>query len=106
MAPELVDLGLVTDALWTDFDQDGRLNLIVVGEWMPVTFFRNEAGRADQRNRNHSVTDSTTGWWNTLVADDFDQDGDPDYIVGNLGLNSKYKASADRTGLSVHERLR
>ena len=93
IAPELTDIGLVTDVLWTDFDQDNQLDLIVVGEWMPITFLRNEGGTfADVTEATQLPT--TTGWWNTLVADDFDQDGDPDYIVGNLGLNSKYKASA------------
>ena len=92
VAPPLTEIGLVTDALWTDFDQDDQLDLIVVGEWMPITFLRNEDGTfADVTETTQLPT--TTGWWNTLVADDFDQDGDPDYIVGNLGLNSKYKAS-------------
>ena len=93
VAPQLIDLGLVTDALWTDFDRDNRLDLIVVGEWMPITFFRNDGERLTNVTEATQLP-NTTGWWNTLVADDFDQDGDPDYIVGNLGLNTKYKASA------------
>ena len=92
VAPGLIDVGLVTDALWTDFDQDGQVDLIVVGEWMPITFFRNEGGTFADVTETTQLP-PTTGWWNTLVADDFDQDGDPDYIIGNLGLNSEYKAS-------------
>ena len=92
VAPELHALGLVTDALWTDFDQDTQPDLIVVGEWMPITFFRNQGGTFTKVTQATQLP-NTVGWWNTLVADDFDQDGDPDYIVGNLGLNSKYKAS-------------
>ena len=93
IAPELVDIGLVTDALWTDFNQDQQLDLIVVGEWMPITFFRNEGGKLTEATADTRLP-ITTGWWNTLVAEDFDQDGDLDYLAGNLGLNSKYKASA------------
>ena len=92
-APGLIDVGMVTDALWTDFDQDGQLDLIIVGEWMPITFLRNEGDKFTNVTETTQLP-NTTGWWNTLVADDFDQDGDPDYIVGNLGLNTKYQASA------------
>ncbi len=91
VAPTLTELGLVTDAQWTDYNQDGTLDLVVVGEWMPITFFRNEDG---QFVKATELT-HTTGWWNCLLAGDFDEDGDPDYIVGNLGLNSRYHASAD-----------
>ena len=94
VAPDLIELGLVTDAQWTDYDQDGMIDLIVVGEWMPITFFRNEGGRFTNFTESTQL-ESTSGWWNCLVAGDFDQDGDPDYIVGNLGLNSRYHASAD-----------
>ena len=91
IAPDLIELGLVTDAQWTDYDQDGAIDLLVVGEWMPITFFRNEGGQfANAIRLAH-----TTGWWNCLLTGDFDQDGDPDYIVGNLGLNTRYHASDD-----------
>ena len=94
VAPELIELGLVTDAQWTDYDQDGALDLIVVGEWMPITFFRNEGSQFTDVTESTELA-HTSGWWNCVVAGDFDQDGDPDYIVGNLGLNSRYHASAD-----------
>ena len=91
VAPPLTDIGMVTDALWTDFDQDGQLDLLVVGEWMPITFLRQQEGRF--MNVTQQTIAHTSGWWNSLVAGDFDQDGDPDYVVGNLGLNARYKAS-------------
>ncbi len=94
VAPELTDLGMVTDALWTDYNQDGQTDLLVVGEWMPITVFLNQAGQFKNVTEEANLS-ATTGWWNTLVADDFDQDGDPDYMVGNLGLNSKYHATSD-----------
>ncbi|MCC5930276.1 MAG: VCBS repeat-containing protein [Cyclobacteriaceae bacterium] len=91
--PQLKQLGLVTDAIWTDFDQDGKIDLIVVGEWMPVTFFKNENGIFKNVTGN-SGTGHLKGWWNSIAAGDFNKDGKMDYIVGNLGLNTKLKADA------------
>jgi hypothetical protein len=91
-APGLANVGLVTSALWTDFDQDGLIDLIVVGEWMPLTFFRNVGGRLANVTGRTGLG-ATEGWWNSLVAGDFDDDGDTDYVAGNLGLNSEYRAS-------------
>jgi hypothetical protein len=91
-APGLAEVGLVTSALWTDFDVDGRTDLVVVGEWMPLTFFRNVGGRLENVTAATGLG-ATEGWWNGVVAGDFDADGDPDYVVGNLGLNSRYTAS-------------
>ena len=91
-AAGFVDLGIVTDAVWTDFNSDGYLDLIVVGEWMPITFFLNDNGTfinvTDQYGDSKKI-----GWWFSIVAQDFDSDGDDDYVVGNIGLNYKYKAS-------------
>jgi len=92
LAPGLGDVGLVTDALWTDFDQDGQIDLVVVGEWMPITFFRNRHGRFENVTALTGLG-ATNGWWNSLVAGDFDGDADTDYLVGNLGLNSTYRAT-------------
>src|SRR6185312_14116683 len=88
--PQLKHIGMITDALWTDFDNDGKIDLIVVGEWMPVTFFKNMGNKFVEVKTG---IEDHTGWWNSLVAGDFDNDGDIDYIVGNLGLNTNYKAS-------------
>ncbi|KAA0989501.1 FG-GAP-like repeat-containing protein [Dyadobacter aurulentus] len=90
VAPALVNLGLVCDALWTDFDHDGWPDLLVAGEWMPLTFFRNENGKF---RKVTSGLENKKGWWGSLVAGDFDNDGDMDYIAGNLGLNSLSRAS-------------
>lgn len=92
LAPELTQPCLVTSAVWTDFDEDGLPDLIVVGEWMPVTFFRNTGDKFKDKTRDYGMN-NTTGWWNKIVAADFDGDGDDDYVIGNLGLNYKYKAT-------------
>ena len=85
-------LGMVTDAKWTDFDNDKDLDLILVGEWMPITIFENNKGSFQKKNLPLELQKST-GWWYSISASDLDNDGDDDYIIGNLGLNYKYKAS-------------
>ncbi len=92
VAPGLRSIGMVCDALFTDFDGDGQTDLIVVGEWMHVTFFRNTIGIFRNVTENSGINDKT-GWWNSIAAGDFRHTGRTDYIVGNLGLNSLYKAS-------------
>ncbi|MEA2765946.1 MAG: enediyne biosynthesis protein, partial [Gemmatimonadaceae bacterium] len=95
VAPELAHPGgMVTDAAWFDFDGDGRLDLVTVGEWMPIQFYHNDG----KRLRN--VTQSThlpplRGWWYSLAVGDFDHDGRPDLVAGNLGLNYTYTTSRD-----------
>lgn len=84
-------LGMVTAALWTDVDNDGWLDLMVVGEWMPITIYKNNKGDLSEK----VVLESSSGWWNSINGGDFDNDGDIDYIVGNLGENSVYKASSE-----------
>ncbi len=92
VAPELAEVGLVTTALWTDFSGDGRVDLLVAGEWMPITFFKNEGGHFENVTEQTGL-ENTSGWWNSLAAGDFDGDGGTDYVAGNLGLNTKYEAS-------------
>ncbi|HVY76348.1 MAG TPA: VCBS repeat-containing protein [Puia sp.] len=89
----LSKIGMVTDALWTDFDNDNLTDLIVVGEWMPVTFFRNKGDGTFENITASTTIGGETGWWNSITAGDFDNDGDIDYIVGNLGRNSFLQAS-------------
>ncbi len=94
LAPEFSKLGMVTDALWTDFDNDLDLDLIIVGEFMRIEFFENKNGRL-QNISEFMGLNHTSGLWNCINGGDFDNDGDIDYIIGNLGLNTKYKASVE-----------
>jgi enediyne biosynthesis protein E4 len=87
-------IGMVTDAIFTDFNKDGKTDLIVVGEWMKPTFFANKNGKF------YNVTETVlpekaNGLFQSIIAFDIDHDGDEDYLIGNWGLNSKFKASAD-----------
>lgn len=100
MCPELQKLGMLTAALWTDFDNDRAVDLIVTGEGMPITFFRNVNGKLQNVTAATSLP-NTSGWWNSLTGGDFDNDGDIDYMAGNLGLNTKLKAS-DSEPVSVY----
>ncbi len=84
--------GMVTDALWTDFNGDGKSDLILVGEWMKIRFFENSGNSFTEITEQCGPKD-TEGWWNTIISDDFDNDGDQDYILGNFGLNSRIKVS-------------
>jgi hypothetical protein len=90
IAKPLQNIGLVCDALFTDYDNDGWQDLLLAGEWMPITLLRNEKGKF--ANLNIPVSYSH-GWWNTIAPGDFDNDGDMDYVLGNLGQNSFYRAS-------------
>lgn len=92
VAPELKALGLVTDAVWADMDQDEDLDLLVCGEWMSIEWFRND-GSTFSRKTQGSGLGEKVGWWYSLVAADMDGDGDQDLVAGNLGLNAKYQAS-------------
>ncbi|MFB9842819.1 VCBS repeat-containing protein [Mucilaginibacter ginsenosidivorans] len=92
VAKSLVNVGLVCDAEFTDFDNDGWPDLILAGEWMPVTFLKNDHGVFKNVTANTGI-ENKLGWWNTIAAGDFDHDGDIDYIVGNTGLNTFFTAS-------------
>jgi len=92
LAPELERVGMVTDAVWRDVDGDGRLDLVVVGEWMPITVFHNAGGGKLVRMTTPGL-ERSEGWWNRIVAGDFTGHGRVDLIVGNLGLNTRLQAS-------------
>ncbi|WP_420601080.1 VCBS repeat-containing protein [Flagellimonas sp.] len=86
---ELKNIGMVTDAAWVDINKDDNIDLIVVGEWMSPTLYLNNGKTFDKQ----SDFSNETGWWNTITTADIDQDNDMDFVLGNLGLNYKYKAS-------------
>lgn len=88
---ELGNVGMVTSAIWSDVNNDNWTDLIVVGEWMPITFFINEKGKSF----TPVTLENSAGWWNSISGGDFDNDGDIDYIAGNLGRNSIYRASVE-----------
>ncbi len=88
----LVNPGMVTDAVWTDFNGDKKTDLIIVGEWMGIRIFMNNGLNMEEITARCGLK-KTEGWWNTIEEADFDGDGDMDYLIGNLGLNSQIKSS-------------
>ncbi len=90
--PEILNIGMVTSAVWSDIDGDKIMELLVVGEWMPISIFKKE-NRVYKNVTKRYGMNNTSGWWNKIVASDIDKDGDVDFIIGNLGLNYKFTAS-------------
>lgn len=92
VCPALQKPGMVTSAVWTDFDSDKQLDLVIAGEWMPIRFFKNNHGILKEVTDSTGLT-HTNGMWRSLVATDIDNDGDIDLVAGNLGLNCEYQAT-------------
>lgn len=103
LLPALKEIGMVTSAAWLDFDGDGDPDLAVAGEWMPVRLFRNDkTGFTDVSGESGLLAGS--GWWNTLEVADINNDGLPDLVAGNHGLNSRFKATpAKPIGLYIND---
>ena len=95
LAPDLKQIGMVTDAVFSDIDQDGDEDLLVVGEWMEITVLENTNGSFIKNSKGFGLSDTTRGFWWSITVSDIDNDGDDDYILGNLGKNNKFKATKE-----------
>ena len=91
-APDVREAGMISEAIWSDIDRDGDQDLTVVGDWMPIKMFINTAGKFTPLANG---LEEFTGFWSGLTAGDFDRDGDVDFVVGNLGTNTKLRKSLD-----------
>jgi hypothetical protein len=94
--PALTNIGLVTTSKWVDLDGDSWEDLVVAGEWMSIRFFKNNEGKTFKEVTEKVYLPEQRGWWYDIEKGDFDNDGDLDLIVGNLGLNYKYQASTEK----------
>lgn len=93
-APGMVRMGMVSGAVFDDYDSDGDPDLICLGEWMPISFFENEGGRFTLANGKSGLA-NTEGWWSSITAADLDGDGDRDLVCGNIGWNTKFHATPE-----------
>lgn len=100
ICPEISKLGMITDAAWIDLDLDKKNELLVVGEWMPVTVFRQEKNKLVNSTVQY-FDKPYSGWWNKIEVGDFNSDNRPDLIIGNMGLNTQFKAS-EKEPLEMH----
>ena len=91
LAPEFKNLGMITDAIFIDINKNGYKDLVIVGDFMGVEVFENQQGKF-KKNKNNALS-NLKGWWNTIEKSDLDNDGDFDLILGNHGLNSRFKAT-------------
>jgi hypothetical protein len=95
IAPDLLRVGMVKSAVWADLNGDKKAELVLAGEWMPIKVFEYANGKMKDVSSGYDFKD-TEGWWDKLVADDIDGDGDIDLIAGNLGENYKFQASVSK----------
>jgi hypothetical protein len=95
VAPELTGIGMIRDMKWADVDGDGDQDMIITGDWMPLKIFINDRG-IFKEDKEAFGTERTEGWWNCLSVGDFNADGKPDFVAGNHGLNSRFKASPEK----------
>lgn len=102
MLPELNNLGLVTDGLWEDMDGDNIKDLVIVGEFMPIRIYYNRSGRFESAIIKNTEGQSLNGLWHTIEAKDFDDDGDLDLFIGNLGLNSRFKKNNGNGNIKMY----
>ena len=93
--PIVSNLGMVTDAVWVDLNKDKNMDLIVVGEWMPIKILINKNGKLVDESATW-ITQASAGLWNKILAEDMDNDGDMDFIIGNHGQNSQIKANENQ----------
>lgn len=95
ISPALENIGMVSDAVFSDIDKDGDDDLLIVGEWMEIKALENNKGVFEDSSKKFGISDDTRGIWWSITASDIDDDGDDDYIIGNLGKNNKFKASKE-----------
>ena len=94
-APGLKGIGMITDMTWADVDNDGDSDMVIVGDWMPVKIFINDNGIFTDESERFGLS-NTEGWWNVIITKDLNGDGNVDFVLGNHGLNSRFKASAQQ----------
>ncbi|MCY7327815.1 MAG: VCBS repeat-containing protein, partial [Saprospiraceae bacterium] len=92
LAPQLSKVGMVTDAVWVDLNQDGSPELVLVGEWLPISVYALRNGQLEDQTWQY-FGKTYTGWWNTLAVADINHDQKPDLIAGNMGLNTQFQVS-------------